>query len=107
MLAGLTRMVRFSSRSGDWPTAEDDLDLLGPGQGHWGVDAKGTVVIGAGAEVRGSIAASGLVVWGVVAGDLKIGGHVEVVPGGAIAGTVAARSLRVSEGASLKARVII
>jgi cytoskeletal protein CcmA (bactofilin family) len=97
--------VRFLSRGGGPPSTADDLDLLDGIRGE--VDAKGTVVVGDGAEVNGDIKASGLVVWGAVVGALTIAGHVEIVPGGSVVGTVTARSLRVSDGASLRAALVI
>src|SRR5262249_61306863 len=104
---GAGRMLGLPSRSGGWPTGEDDVDLLGHGEGYEAIDAKGTVVIGAGTEVRGKIRASGLVVWGAVVGDLDVTGHVEIVPGGTVVGTVAGRSLRVGDGGFLKARLVL
>src|SRR5262249_43648767 len=104
---GVGKMLGLPGRSGGWPTGEDDVDLLGHGEGYEAIDAKGTVVIGAGTEVRGRIRASGLVVWGVVVGELDVAGHVEIVSGGGVVGTVAARSLRVGDGGLLKARLVL
>jgi cytoskeletal protein CcmA (bactofilin family) len=98
-------MVRFLSRRGGPPSAADDLDVLDEVRGE--VGAKGTVVVGDGVEVKGDIKASGLVVWGAVVGALTIAGHIEIVSGGSVTGTVAARSVRVGQGASLKATLII
>ena len=77
-------MVRFLGRRGGSRAATNDLDLIDGVRGDIG--AKGTVTVGDGAEVKGDITASGLVIWGAVVGTLNIAGHVEIVPGGRVWG---------------------
>lgn len=84
-------------------SGEGDLQILGRFEGQ--LTLSGTVLIGEGAEVDANILATEIVIGGEVRGNLSATARVEILPTGALTGTLKSSSLTAAEGASLKGEV--
>ncbi len=84
-----------------------DGDVHVQGQLHGKISVTGTVVILEGANVQADIAASDIVVAGVVRGNLMASGKVEFAPTGHLVGDVRSKVLIVREGAALNGRISV
>ncbi|MBX3186319.1 MAG: polymer-forming cytoskeletal protein [Labilithrix sp.] len=79
-------------------------DLKGPGgfridgTVEGAVDADGPVVIGERGAVEGSVRGREVVVLGVVRGDVRASGHLEIGPNGKVIGDVSVESFRMHKG---------
>jgi len=84
-------------------SGEGDLQILGRFEGQ--ITLSGTVLIGEGAELDANIFATEIVIGGEVRGNLSATARVEILPTGALTGTLKSSSLTAAEGASLKGEV--
>lgn len=82
---------------------EGDFRVLGKFEGE--ITLTGTVYVGEGAEVDANISASAIVIGGVVRGNLSASTRVEILPTGALTGTLKSGSFTAAEGASVKSEV--
>lgn len=79
-------------------------DLRGPGGFRidgtieGAIEADGPVVVGEGGTIEGSVRGRDVVVLGLVRGDVRATGHIEVGPTGRILGDVTMESIRVHKG---------
>ena len=80
-----------------------DLRILGRFEGQ--ITLTGTVLVGEGAEVDANIFATDIVIGGAVRGNLSAAERVEILPTGALTGTLKSGSLTAAEGASVKGEV--
>jgi cytoskeletal protein CcmA (bactofilin family) len=79
------------------------LVVLGHFEGDIVLD--GTLHVGPEARVDANIAASAIVVAGVVRGNLSAGTRVEILPTGSLTGTVKSGSFAAADGATVKGEV--
>lgn len=84
-------------------SGEGDLFIAGSFEGE--INVTGVVRVGDEAEVEANIAASMIVIAGVVRGNVSASTHVEMLPSGTLTGTVRSGSLIAAEGASLRGEV--
>jgi cytoskeletal protein CcmA (bactofilin family) len=84
---------------------EGPLSVLGQFEGDIVLD--GTLHVGAGARVDANITARAIVVGGVVHGNLSADTYVEILPTGALTGTVRSGSFAAADGATVKGEVWI
>ncbi len=86
-------------------SGEGDLHVEGQLQGK--VNLVGTVTIHEGADVHADIAATQIVVAGMVTGNLMASGRVEFRPTGCLLGNVRAKALMVHEGGSVNGKMVV
>lgn len=82
---------------------EGDLHVQGQVEGK--INLAGTVVILEGASVQADIAATEIIVAGVVRGNLTASNKVELSPTGYLVGDIRTQALIVREGASVNGRI--
>jgi cytoskeletal protein CcmA (bactofilin family) len=82
---------------------EGPLTVLGQFEGDIVLD--GTLHVGPEARVDANISASAIVVAGVVRGNLSADTRVEILPTGALTGTVKSGSFTAADGASVKGEI--
>lgn len=85
-------------------TAGEDLEVAGRVEGDICLQ-QGRLLLGPGSQVVGDIVVPSVVVHGNIEGNLTATERVEVRPGASIVGSVAARTLLVTDGAQLNCRV--
>lgn len=86
-------------------TGEGDLHIHGHVEGK--INVTGTVFILEGASVQADIAATEIIVAGVVRGNLKASNKVELSPTGYLVGDVRSQALIVREGAAVNGRISV
>lgn len=84
---------------------EGSLTLLGRFEGE--IVLNGTLHVGPEARVEANITAHSIVVGGMVRGNLSADTRVEILPTGALTGTVKSGSLAAADGATVKGEVWI
>jgi cytoskeletal protein CcmA (bactofilin family) len=84
-------------------SGEGDLEVLGKFEGE--IALTGAVQVWEGAEVDGNISATAIVIGGVVHGNLSASTRVEILPTGALTGTLKSGSFMAAEGATVKGEV--
>jgi cytoskeletal protein CcmA (bactofilin family) len=84
---------------------EGDLHVQGHLEGK--VNLAGTVVILEGASVQADIAATEIIVAGVVRGNLTASGKIELSPTGYLVGDIRSQALIVREGAAVNGRISV
>ncbi len=86
-------------------TGDGDLHVQGCVEGK--INVNGTVVILEGASVQADIAATEIVVAGVVRGNLTASSKVELSPTGYLVGNIRSQALIVREGATVNGRLSV
>jgi len=81
-------------------TGDGDLAIFGNFEGE--IDLAGTVRIAPGAEVDGNIRASAIVIGGTVRGNVAAATRIDMLPTGALLGSVKGGSFFAVEGASMR-----
>lgn len=71
------------------------------------VETEGTLTISSTAKVKGNIKGSGIVIGGVLEGDLLCGGKTEVISTGKVFGNMHTRSLIVDENAVFQGQCVM
>lgn len=84
-------------------SGEGDFQVLGKFEGE--ITLTGTVHVAEGAEVDANITATAIVIAGAVRGNLSASTRVEILPTGALTGTLKSGSFTAAEGASVKGEV--
>jgi cytoskeletal protein CcmA (bactofilin family) len=67
----------------------------------------GLVVLGAGASVRGNVAAREVIVGGAVHGNIVAAERVELQPSGAVTGDIEANAVLIHEGGAVRGRLCV
>ena len=84
---------------------EGDFYIAGRFEGD--INVTGRVLVGEGAEVDANINARAIVVGGTVRGNLSAATRVEILPGGALTGTLKTGSFSAADGAAVKGEIWI
>ncbi|MFQ5961930.1 MAG: polymer-forming cytoskeletal protein [Candidatus Methylomirabilales bacterium] len=84
-------------------TGDGDLHVQGHVEGK--INVAGTVVILEGSSVQADIAATEIIVAGVVRGNITASSKVELSPTGYLVGDIRSQALIVREGAALNGRI--
>lgn len=84
-------------------SGEGDFQVLGRFEGE--INLSGTVHVADGAEVDANISATTVVIGGAVRGNLSASTRVEILPTGALTGTLKSGSFTAAEGATVKGEV--
>lgn len=77
------------------------------GELHGEVDAKDTLIVGAGGRVHASVRAGNLVVHGQIVGNVTAIGRVEIKRGGRIIGDIESPAIVMEEGAHLEGKCLV
>lgn len=84
-------------------SGEGDFRVSGKFEGE--IMLTGTVHVAEGAEVDANISATAIVIGGIVRGNLSASTRVEILPTGALTGTLKSGSFTAAPGASVKGEV--
>lgn len=84
---------------------EGDFYIAGRFEGD--INVTGRVLVGEGAEVDANINARAIVVGGTVRGNLSAATRVEILPSGALTGTLKTGSFSAADGAAVKGEIWI
>jgi cytoskeletal protein CcmA (bactofilin family) len=84
-------------------SGEGDFQIAGRFEGE--INVTGRVVVTEGAQVDANISALGIVIGGTVRGNLSAATRVEILPTGALTGSLKTGSFTAADGASVKGEV--
>jgi cytoskeletal protein CcmA (bactofilin family) len=84
-------------------SGEGDFQIAGRFEGE--INVSGRVVVMEGAQVDANISALGIVIGGTVRGNLSAATRVEILPTGALTGSLKTGSFTAADGASVKGEV--
>ncbi len=84
-------------------SGEGDFQIAGRFEGE--INVTGRVVVTEGAQVDANITALGIVIGGTVRGNLSAATRVEILPTGALTGSLKTGSFMAADGASVKGEV--
>jgi cytoskeletal protein CcmA (bactofilin family) len=94
---------------GEGMTLKGELRGTGPivilGRFEGDIAIEGTITVGAGGQVDANIAATAIVIDGVVRGNLSADTNVEIGPTGSLTGSVKSAALSASSGATVKSEI--
>lgn len=82
---------------------EGDFQIAGRFEGE--INVTGRVVVAEGAQVDANISAQGIVIGGIVRGNLSAIARVEILPTGVLTGSLKTGSFSAADGASVKGEV--